>query len=67
MIYRIIYSLVVLTEKLAFFNTVVRAYYILNCVNIRRTSEAANLVFQSLFILNSIKHKFFNVSIVKYV
>ena len=37
----------------------------LNCVNIWKTSEAANLVFQWIFVLNSVKHKFFHVSIVK--
>ena len=29
------------------------------------TSEAANLVFQWIFVLNLVKHKFFHVSIVK--
>ena len=28
-----------------------------------KTSEAANLVFQWIFVLNSVKHKFFHVSI----
>ena len=37
----------------------------LYCVNIWKTSEAANLAFQWIFVLNSIKHKFFHVSIVK--
>ena len=36
-----------------------------NCVNIWKTSEVANLVFQWIFVLNSVKHKFFPVSIVK--
>ena len=35
---------------------------LIDCVNIRKTSEAANLVFQLIF---SVKHKFFYVSIVK--
>ena len=30
-----------------------------------KTWEAANLVFQWIFLLNSVKHKFFHVSIVK--
>ena len=30
-----------------------------------KTSEAASLVFQWIFVLNSVKHKFFPVSIVK--
>ena len=30
-----------------------------------KTLEAANLVFQSIFVLNSVKHEFFSVSIVK--
>ena len=34
-------------------------------VNIWKTSEAANLVFQWVFVLNSVKHKFFPVRIVK--
>ena len=33
-------------------------------MNIWKTSEAANLVFQWIFVLNSVKHKFFLVSIV---
>ena len=33
-------------------------------VNILKTSEAANFVFQRIFVLNSVKHKFFPVSIV---
>ena len=37
----------------------------LNCVNIWKTSEAANLVFQWIVVLNSIKRKFFHVSIIK--
>ena len=37
----------------------------LDCVNIWKTSEEANLVFQWIFVLNSVKHKFFYVSIVK--
>ena len=36
-----------------------------NFVNIWKTSEAANLVFQWIFLLNSLKHKIFPVSIVK--
>ena len=36
----------------------------LNCVNIWKTSGAANLVFQRIFVLNSVKCKFFYVSIV---
>ena len=32
---------------------------------LRKKSEAANLVFQWIFVLNSVKHKFFHVSIVK--
>ena len=32
-----------------------------------KTSEAANLVFQWIFVLNSVKHKFFPVSIVNLV
>ena len=35
------------------------------CVNIWKTSEAATLVFQWIFALNSVKHKFFHVSIVE--
>ena len=35
------------------------------CINIWKTSEAANLAFQWNFVLNSAKHKFFHVSIVK--
>ena len=37
----------------------------INCVNIWKTSDAANLVFQWFFLLNSVKHKFFPGSIVK--
>ena len=36
-----------------------------DCVNIWKTSEAANFLFQWIFILNSVKRKFFPVSIVK--
>ena len=32
----------------------------------RKTSEGANLAFQCIFVLNSVKHKFFPVSIVNY-
>ena len=32
-----------------------------------KTSKAANLVFQSIFVLNSVKHKFFYVSIVNLI
>ena len=35
------------------------------CVNIWKTSEVANLVFQWTFVLKSVKHKFFPLSIVK--
>ena len=37
----------------------------LHCINIWKASEAANFVFQWFFVLNSVKHKFFYVSIVK--
>ena len=30
----------------------------INCVNIWKTSETANLVLQQIFVLNSVKHKF---------
>ena len=36
---------------------------LIDCVNIWKTSEAANLVFQWIFVLNSVKHNFFPVSI----
>ena len=38
----------------------------IDCVNIWKTSEAANLVFQWTFVLNSVKQKFFPVSIIKH-
>ena len=38
----------------------------IDCVNIWKTSEAANLVFQWIFVLNSVKCKFFSVSIVNW-
>ena len=38
---------------------------LIDYVNIWKMSEAANLVFQWIFVLNSVKHKFFSVSIVK--
>ena len=38
---------------------------LIDCVNMWKTSEAANLVFPWIFVLNSVKHKFFPVSIVK--
>ena len=37
----------------------------LNCVNIWKMSEAVNLALQWIFVLNSVKHKSFPVSIVK--
>ena len=37
---------------------------LIDCVQIWKTSEAANLVFQWIFVLNSVKHRFFHVSIV---
>ena len=36
----------------------------IDCVNIWKTSEAANLVFQWIFLLKSVKHKLSHVSIV---
>ena len=38
---------------------------LIDCVNIWKTFEVANLVFQWIFVLNSVKHKSFPVSIVK--
>ena len=37
----------------------------LDCVNMWKTSEAANIVCQWIFVLNYVKHKLFHVSIVK--
>ena len=37
---------------------------LIDCVNMWKTSEAANLVFQWIFVLDSVKHKLFPVSIV---
>ena len=34
---------------------------LIDCVNISKTSEAANLMFQWIFVLNSLKHKFFDL------
>ena len=36
------------------------------CKHNEKRSEAANLVFQLMFVLNLVKHKFFPVSIVKH-
>ena len=38
---------------------------LIDCVNIWKTSKAANLAFQWIFVLNSVKHKFFPLGIVK--
>ena len=42
-----------------------RATLAFDVLNQWKTSEAANLVFQWIFVLDLVKHNFFHVSIVK--